>query len=70
MILIGPDDERGPQIFQLDPAGFFTGYHATASGQKQTEANNFVRIIVVTVDRKWPCPSASPLELMLSKGWS
>lgn len=44
MILIGPDDERGPQIFQLDPAGFFTGYHATAAGQKQTEANNFVRI--------------------------
>ena len=43
MILIGPDDERGPQIFQLDPAGFFTGYHATAAGQKQTEANNFVR---------------------------
>lgn len=42
MILIGPDDERGPQIFQLDPAGFFTGYKATASGQKQTEANNFV----------------------------
>lgn len=43
MILIGPDDERGPQIFQLDPAGFFTGYKATAAGQKQTEANNFVR---------------------------
>jgi 20S proteasome subunit alpha 1 len=43
MILIGPDDERGPQIFQLDPAGFFTGYKATASGQKQTEANNYVR---------------------------
>lgn len=42
MILIGPDDERGPQIFQLDPAGFFTGYKATASGQKQTEANNYV----------------------------
>jgi 20S proteasome subunit alpha 1 len=42
MILIGPDDERGPQIFKLDPAGYFTGYKATASGQKQTEATNFV----------------------------
>jgi hypothetical protein len=31
MILIGPDDERGPQVFQVDPAG-----------QKQTEATNFV----------------------------
>lgn len=44
MILIGPDDERGPQIFKLDPAGYFTGYKATASGQKQTEATNFVSL--------------------------
>jgi 20S proteasome subunit alpha 1 len=42
MILIGPDDERGPQIFKLDPAGYFVGFKATASGQKQTEATNFV----------------------------
>jgi 20S proteasome subunit alpha 1 len=55
MILIGPDDERGPQIFQLDPAGFFTGYKATASGQKQTEANNFVSPI-------FPTPSSLPLS--------
>ena len=43
MILVGPDDERGPQVFKLDPAGFFTGFKATAAGQKQTEATNFVR---------------------------
>ena len=43
MVLIGPDDERGPQIFKLDPAGYFVGFKATASGQKQTEATNFVR---------------------------
>ena len=42
MILIGPDDERGPQIFKLDPAGYYTGYKATSAGQKQTEATNFV----------------------------
>jgi 20S proteasome subunit alpha 1 len=42
MILIGPDDERGPQIFKLDPAGYFVGFKATAAGQKQTEATNFV----------------------------
>ena len=42
MILIGPDDERGPQVFKLDPAGFFVGFKATAAGQKQTEATNFV----------------------------
>lgn len=42
MILIGPDDERGPQVFKLDPAGFFVGFKATAAGQKQTEATNFL----------------------------
>ncbi|ORX33809.1 20S proteasome subunit alpha 1 [Kockovaella imperatae] len=42
MILIGVDEELGPQIFKLDPAGYFTGYKATASGQKQTEASNFL----------------------------
>jgi 20S proteasome subunit alpha 1 len=48
MILIGPDDERGPQIFKLDPAGYFVGFKATASGQKQTEATNFVRFLDTT----------------------
>lgn len=42
VILIGPDDERGPQVFQIDPAGFYVGYKAVAAGQKQTEATNFV----------------------------
>jgi 20S proteasome subunit alpha 1 len=42
MILIGPDDERGPQVFQVDPAGFYVGYKAVAAGQKQTEETYFV----------------------------
>lgn len=42
MTLIGIDEERGPQCFQIDPAGFFVGYKAVASGQKQTEATNYV----------------------------
>ncbi|ODN83442.1 hypothetical protein L202_01582 [Cryptococcus amylolentus CBS 6039] len=42
MILIGQDDERGPQLFKLDPAGYFTGYKATSSGQKQTESANYL----------------------------
>jgi len=40
MILIGLDPEFGPQCFKLDPAGYFVGFHATASGQKQQEAMN------------------------------
>lgn len=44
MILIGLDPERGPQIFKLDPAGYYIGHTACAAGQKQTEANNYVRL--------------------------
>jgi len=46
MILIGTDPEFGPQVFKLDPAGFFVGFHATAAGQKQQEAMNFL-------EKKW-----------------
>lgn len=40
MILIGIDEELGPQLFKLDPAGYFVGYKATAAGAKQQEAMN------------------------------
>lgn len=42
MILVGMDDELGPQLFKTDPAGYYCGYRATSSGVKQTEANNFL----------------------------
>lgn len=58
MILIGPDDERGPQLFKLDPAGYFTGYKATSSGQKQTEAANYVcRLLVFPLNFLMRCSS-------------
>jgi 20S proteasome subunit alpha 1 len=38
MILIGMDDERGPQVFRCDPAGYYIGYKATAAGTKSQEA--------------------------------
>lgn len=40
MILVGFDDERGPQLFKCDPAGYYVGYKATAAGAKQQEALN------------------------------
>ena len=46
MILIGIDEERGPQLFKLDPAGYYVGFHATAAGQKQQEAINHL-------EKKW-----------------
>lgn len=42
MILTGIDAELGPQIFKLDPAGYYVGFHATASGAKQQEAISFL----------------------------
>ena len=42
MILIGWDDELGPQVFKTDPAGYYCGYKATSVGVKQTEANSFL----------------------------
>ncbi|XP_071834254.1 proteasome subunit alpha type-6-like [Apostichopus japonicus] len=42
MILLGIDEETGPQVFKADPAGYFCGYKATSVGAKQTEANSFL----------------------------
>jgi 20S proteasome subunit alpha 1 len=42
MIMIGMDDERGPQLFKCDPAGYFAGYKACSAGAKMIEANNLL----------------------------
>ena len=42
MILIGIDDERGPQVYKTDPAGYYCGFKACSAGVKQTEANGFL----------------------------
>lgn len=42
MTLISVDDEKGPQLYKCDPAGYFVGYKATAAGPKQQEALNYM----------------------------
>lgn len=42
MTLIAIDDERGPELYKCDPAGYYVGYKATATGPKQQEATNFL----------------------------
>lgn len=40
--LISVDAEFGPQLYKVDPAGYYVGYKATASGPKAQEALNFL----------------------------
>jgi len=40
--LISVDSEYGPQLYKCDPAGYYVGYKATASGPKTQEALNFL----------------------------
>ncbi|KAF2430101.1 proteasome subunit alpha type-6 [Tothia fuscella] len=40
--LISVDSEVGPQLYKCDPAGYYVGYKATATGPKMQEALNFL----------------------------
>ncbi|GER53284.1 proteasome subunit alpha type [Striga asiatica] len=41
-MILGIDDEKGPQLFKCDPAGHFFGHKATSAGGKEQEAINFL----------------------------
>ena len=36
------DDEKGPQLFKVDPAGHYLGYKACSAGVKEQEAANLL----------------------------
>lgn len=41
-LFAGIDEEDGPMLFKIDPAGHFYGYRACASGVKEQEAINYL----------------------------
>ena len=41
-LLIGIDEELGPQLYKVDPAGSFIGYQAAAAGEKDLEATSLL----------------------------
>mmetsp|Transcript_8710 Transcript_8710/g.25089 ORF Transcript_8710/g.25089 Transcript_8710/m.25089 type:complete len:247 (-) Transcript_8710:71-811(-) len=41
-ILCAIDEEYGPMLYKVDPAGYFVGYKATSAGTKDQEATNFL----------------------------
>ncbi len=42
MLMIGHDDERGAQVYKIDPAGHFFPYKASATGKLEPDAMNFL----------------------------
>lgn len=42
LIFMGMDDEKGPQLYKCDPAGYYIGYRACAAGAKEQEAINYL----------------------------
>merc|ERR1719271_1192336 len=46
MMLFSIDDEKGPQLFGCDCAGYYAGYKACAAGAKEPEAQNALEKIV------------------------
>ena len=41
-LLFSFDDEKGPQLIKLDPSGFYLGYFACATGEKEQSTVNYL----------------------------
>merc|ERR1712087_801637 len=53
------DEEKGPALYQVDPAGFYLGYKACAAGVKDQEAVNQLEKIV---KKKTALPEAETIQ--------
>lgn len=59
MIVFSIDDETGPSLFQIDPAGYYAGYKGCAAGAKESEAQNALEKIV---KKKIALPEAETIQ--------
>ncbi|CAD7954109.1 unnamed protein product [Amoebophrya sp. A25] len=48
--LCAVDDEKGPQLWKIDPSGHYFGWKALATGPKDQEANNMLEKVVKQTD--------------------
>lgn len=42
MLIIGCDEEKGAQVYKVDPAGHYLPYKAVSTGKYEPEAMNFL----------------------------
>lgn len=66
MIVVGVDEECGPQVYKCDPAGYYCGFKATAAGVKQTEATSFLE---KKVKKKLDWTFEQTIEVTRSSMW-
>ncbi len=57
------DDEKGPQVYKVDPAGSVFGYRATSAGAKDQEANN---LLEKAVKKGGPLPADETVRLAIT----
>jgi|Transcript_41150 20S proteasome subunit alpha 1 len=62
-ILFSIDDEKGPSLFMLDPAGYYSGYKACAAGAKENEAQNALEKVV---KKKQALPESETIQQAIS----
>ncbi|CAI2354633.1 unnamed protein product [Caenorhabditis sp. 36 PRJEB53466] len=62
LIFISYDDEKGPEVFRVDPAGYFRGMRAVSVGVKQGQATTFLE---KKIKKKTEWASADTIELAI-----
>ena len=61
---VGIDEEKGPQVFKVDPSGFSMGYKAVAAGTKEQDAINYLEKQYKKTEGKWNKDEAVQAAIM------